>query len=238
MLLLLQPDQPHSRDRLASKLWPDDPPAHGRRLLSDALYRLRQTIPEPWLTSQTEAITLHTQPDLWVDVWAFRQLAQATEENKLAEAAALYRGDLVPELDDAWLHPWREQLREEMTAVLHQLAETAENQRHFTQAQQLYGRLLTLDELDEPAHRGQMRCLAGQGRLKEAIAAYDTLTQLLQQELHLPPHAATQHLAQQLQAEWELQKQALIEPNQTPFVGRVAERNQLLARLDEAHAGR
>ncbi|MEZ4594451.1 MAG: tetratricopeptide repeat protein [Chloroflexota bacterium] len=238
VFLLLRPDQPHSRDRLASELWPEDPPAHGRRLLSDALYRLRQTIPETWLTVQTEAITLHKRPNLWVDVWAFQQLAHATEEARLAEAAALCRGDLVPELEDAWLHPWREALRAEMTAVLLTLAETAENQRHFTQAYQLYGRLLTLDELNEPAHCGQMRCLAGQNRLKEAITAYDTFAQLLAEELHLAPAAATQKLAQQLHTEWELQKQALIEPNQTPFVGRIAERNQLLARLDEAHAGR
>ncbi|MBK7893706.1 MAG: tetratricopeptide repeat protein [Anaerolineaceae bacterium] len=238
MFLLLRPDQTHSRDRLANELWPEDPPAHGRRLLSDALYRLRQTIPEPWLTIQTEAITLHKQPDLWVDVWAFWQLAHATEETKLAEAAALYRGDLVPELEDAWLHPRREQLRETITAVLLKLATIAENQRHFPQAQQQYNRLLALDELNETAHCGQMRCLAGQGRLKEAIAAYDTFAQLLADELHLAPAPATQQLAQQLQTEWELQKQALVEPNQTPFVGRVAERNQLLARLDEAHAGR
>ncbi|MCB8977396.1 MAG: tetratricopeptide repeat protein [Ardenticatenaceae bacterium] len=238
VFLLLRPGQPLSRDRLASELWPEDPPAHGRRLLSDALYRLRQTIPEQWLHVQTDALTLHKQPDLWVDVWAFQQFAQADEEAHLAEAAALYQGDLVPDFEDAWLLPWREQLREVGTAVLHKLATIAENQRHFAQAQQQYERLLALDELNEPAHCGRLRCLAGQGNLKEAIAAHDAFAQLLRQEMHLPPAPDTQKLAQQLQAEWELQKQTLVEPNQTPFVGRVAERNQLLSRLDEAHAGR
>lgn len=237
VFLLLRPDQPHSRDRLASELWPEDSPAHGRRLLSDALYRLRQSIPKTWLNIQTETLTLQKQPDLWLDVWTFQQLATSGEAAQLAEAAALYRGDLAPDLEDAWLHPLREQLREAGTAVLLQLAQIAENQRNFTHAQQQYERLLALDELNEPAHCGRMRCLAGQGRLKEAVTAYDAFAQLLRQEMHLAPSTATQKLAQQLQTEWELQKQALVEPNQTPFVGRVAERNQLLARLDKAHAG-
>lgn len=238
IFLLLRPDQPHPRERLASELWPEDPPTHGRRLLSDALYRLRQTIPDHWLDVQPEALTLQAVPDLWVDVWALQELVQTDAAEQLAEAAALYRDDLVPEFEDSWLQPLRERFREEITAVLLKLANMAETQRQFAEAQRQYQRLLALDELHEAAHSGIMRSLAGENRLQEALAAYETYAQLLEQELHLPPAAAVQRLAQQMQAEWELQKQALVEPNQTPFVGRVAERNQLLARLDEAQAGR
>ncbi len=236
--LLLWPDQAHSRDRLASELWPADPPAHGRRLLSDALYRLRQTIPEHWLHVQTEALTLHAVPDLWVDLWSFHQLIQSREEGQLAEAAALYQGDLVPEFEDEWLRPLREHVLDEMTAVLLKLAETAEHKHQFAQAKQYYNRLIGMDELNEGAHCGLMRSLAGQRRLEEALTTYETFTQLLAQELHTSPSAQAQRLAQQLQTEWELQKQALVEPTPAPFVGRIAERHQLLARLDEARAGR
>ena len=236
--LLLWPDQAHSRDKLASELWPEDPPGHGRRQLSDALYRLRQTIPEHWLEAQPEALTLHKVPDLWVDVWAFRQLTDSDDEAALVEATVLYRADVLPEFEDEWLLPLRERMRDEMTAVLQKLAETAESKRHFVQAQQYYQRLIGLDELHEAARRGVMRSLAGQGRLKDALTTYRIFSQLLAEELHLSPAAETQHLAQQLQTERDLQKQALVEPAQTPFVGRIAERNQLLARLDEAQAGR
>ncbi|HRQ37790.1 MAG TPA: tetratricopeptide repeat protein [Chloroflexota bacterium] len=234
VFLLLHPGQPHGRDQLAAHLWSDAPPDRGRRALSDALYRLRQSVPAHWLDAQSESIALTPPPDLWVDVWEFRRLAAS----ELAQAVALYQGDLAPEVEDEWIWGWRERLREELTAVLLSLAEAAENGQQYDEAAGYYGRLATLDELNEAAHRGLMRGHAAHGRLADALAIYQSLQQLLAAELNVAPAAATQQLARQLQAEWELQEQTAVTFTTTPFVGRVAERTQLLARLDEARAGR
>lgn len=232
--LLLRPGQPHGRDRLAAHLWPDTPPDRGRRALSDALYRLRQAIPDHWLDAPAETITLLPPPDLWVDVWEFERLAASEPAN----AAALYKGDLTSEIDDEWIWGRREQLREQLTAVLLTLAETAENGQQYAVAAGYYGRLAALDELNEAAQRGLMRCHAGQGRLDEALVVYENFQQLLAVELNVAPAAATQQLARQLQAEWELQQQTAVGLTTTPFFGRTIERAHLLARLDEARAGR
>ncbi|MBX3059052.1 MAG: tetratricopeptide repeat protein [Anaerolineae bacterium] len=232
--LLLHPGQVHGRDRLAAHLWPDTPPDRGRRALSDALYRLRQAVPNHWLDAPAETITLLSPPDLWVDVWEFDRLATSEP----AHAVVLYLGDLVPEIEDEWIWGRREQLREQLTAVLLQLAETAENAQQYDEATGYYGRLATLDELNEAAQRGLMRCHAGQGRLDEALVVYENFQQLLAVELNVAPATATQQLARQLRAEWELQQQTAVGLTTTPFVGRAAERTHLLARLDEARAGR
>ncbi len=232
--LLLHPERAHGRDRLTAQLWPDTPPDRGRRALSDALYRLRQTAPDHWFDAQPETIALIPPPDLWVDVWEFERLA-APEP---ATAAALYQGDLVLEIEDEWIWGKRERLREQLTAVLLQLAETAENNQQYATAAGFYGRLAALDELNEAAQRGLMRGHAAQGRLAEALAVYEEFQQLLAAELNVAPAAATQQLARQLQAEWELQQETAVGLTTTPFVGRTVERTHLLARLDEARAGR
>ncbi len=232
--LLLHPGQPHGRDQLATHLWPDTPPDRGRRALSDALYRLRQAIPTHWLDAQAETITLPPPPDLWVDVWEFDRLASSEP----AKAAGFYQGDLSPEIEDEWIWGKREWLRERMTAVLLSLAEAAENAQQYEEAAGHYGRLAALDELNEAAQRGLMRCHAARGRLDEALAVYQTFQQLLAAELNVAPATATQQLARQLQAEWELQQQTAVGLTTTPFVGRAMERTHLLARLDEARAGR
>lgn len=232
--LLLHPGRAHGRDHLAAHLWPNLPPDRGRRALSDALYRLRQAIPAHWLDAPAETITLLPPPDLWVDVWEFEQLAASEPAN----AAALYQGDLSPEIEDEWIWGRRERLREQLTAVLLTLAETAEKVQQYEEAAGHYGRLAALDELNEAAQRGLMRCHAGQGRPDEALFVYENFQQLLAVELNVAPAAATQQLARQLQAEWELQQQTAVGLTTTPFVGRALERAHLLARLDEARAGR
>lgn len=233
--LLLHPGRAHGRDHLAAQLWPDLPPDRGRRALSDALYRLRQTVPAGWLDSQSDTICLLPSSDIWVDVWQFEQWAAA---HNPAAAADLYRGDLALEIEDEWIWGRRERVREQMTAVLLSLAETAENNQQYEAAAGYYGRLAALDDMNEAAQRGLMRSLAGQGRLDDALAVYQAFQQLLATELNVAPAAVTQQLAHQLQAEWELQQQTAVGFTTTPFVGRTMERTQLLARLDEARAGR
>ncbi len=238
IFFLVYPNQAHGRAHLAAQLWPELDPGRGRRALSDALYRLRQTIPSTWLDVQNETIAFTPPPDLWVDLWAFTQTAVGDDMTMLAEAAALYQGDLTPEFDDDWLWTHREALRERVTAVCFKLAEAAEAAHQFDLALTYYRRLADMDDMNEAAQRGLMRCLAGQHRFKEALTSYQAFQHFLAQELSVAPAEDTQQLARQLQAEWELRQQPVGSLVITPFVGRTMERARLLARLDEARSGR
>lgn len=237
VFLLLHPQKVHGRDQIATRLWPDLEPARGRRALSDALYRLRQAVPDQWFAVQNETLAFTPPAALWVDVWAFAENAAGDDEDRLAAAAALYQGELAPDIEDDWIWLQREQLRNRMTAVLQKLAELAENEQQFAQARRYYRRLAEMDDMNEAAQRGLMRCLAAQDRLDEALAVFQQFQAFLAAELSVPPAAETRRLAQQLQDEWEAQQQKSGTLKTIPFVGRMQERTQLLTLLDEARAG-
>jgi DNA-binding SARP family transcriptional activator len=69
--------RPHSRDALATMLWPESDAREGRARLRRILHRLTQAIGGDILDSGFEAIRLHPHADLWLDSAAFRQHATA-----------------------------------------------------------------------------------------------------------------------------------------------------------------
>ena len=69
--------QPHSRDALATLLWPESDGREGRARLRRTLHRLNEAIGDDILDSGPEAIRLHPTADLWLDCAAFRQHATA-----------------------------------------------------------------------------------------------------------------------------------------------------------------
>lgn len=242
--LVLQPHTPHPREVLADWLWPDAPPNRVRRNLSDLLYRLRQALGPNWLAVDADRVGLQAGPDLWVDVWAFESLSAANDPASLKQAVSLYRGDLLPEKYDDWLLPRRVSLREKYLACLLSLGRLAEHHRRPLEAFEYYHRLVHADPLREEAHRGLMRSLARQGKLADALAAYNDLELLLRQEMGLRPGAATRTLADILRSELDASRAAAGPgsgqpgPAHVSFVGRKAERARWLARLEQAGAGR
>ena len=235
--LILHPDIPHSRERVANQLWPEAGPGRGARNLSNLLYRLKQLLGPTWFNTDGETLTLRTTPELWVDVHTFEQLTQTASVEALQQAAALYQGDLLPTLYDDWLLPHRERLRETYLTTLLKLADLAETAQQPETALTHYRQLLTADPLREDAARGQMRCLALLGRFPDALAAFTALEQTLQTELGVQPGLETRLLADRLRNEWELAQRAAAHPTPARFVGRVTERARLLALLDRARAG-
>ncbi len=238
--LVLYPQAPHTRERLAELFWPNAPPARMRRNLNTLLHRLRKALGPTWLDVERHGIALHSGPDLWVDVWAFQQLAASQEFAELQQAVALYTGELLPELYDDWLLSLRTALHEQYLACLLRLGKTAEDQGDLQAAVHHFRRLIRADPLHEEAHRGLMRALAGMGRLTEAVATYTELAQVLDRELGVLPAVETRALAEQLQNGLDQARAPTSTDNpfnRPPFIGRLAERGQLLAHLDRAHAG-
>lgn len=98
--LILHPHARHPREFLAELLSPDAPPERVRRNFSDALYRLRQTLGADWVEVDAERVGLAENPALTVDVWDFERLVASGDRVSLESAAALYAGDLLPEMYD------------------------------------------------------------------------------------------------------------------------------------------
>lgn len=235
--LIINHAAPATRERLADALWPDLPAAQARRRLADALYQLRRALGPGALLADDGQPRLN--PDLRVDLWEFERLAAGTGAD-LQAAVDLYTGDLCPEIYDEWAVGPRAAARERMLDALERLAEAAE--AAGADATPAYRRLSAEDPLRESAWRGLMRSLGRAGRLVDALECYAQLERLLAVELGLPPAEATRAIAERLRAELEISRRAAADPGRRfarpPFVGRSAERVQLLDRLDAARAGR
>ncbi|MFO7539226.1 MAG: tetratricopeptide repeat protein [Chloroflexota bacterium] len=235
--LLVYPDTPQPRELVAEALWPGNEPAQSRRQLSDTLYRLRQTIGEEWLLVDRERLSLLIDEGLWVDAWQFEQLSQSDNLTAWEQAATLYKGDFLPELYEDWALPAQVRLRERYLTCLDRLAENAEADGRFTQARTYYQQLIHQDPLREDGYRGLMRCLAGLGRLAEALDVYEKLVGFLTEEMDVRPAASTRHLAEQMERDWQQSRRAGSRTHPAPFIGRAAERTQLLTHLDQARQG-
>src|SRR5262245_41926856 len=100
--------QSHSRDALATLLWPESDQARARGSLRHALATLREAVGEEWLELQGETVRLRHSDEFAVDVTLFLSAIAAcrthghradevcaTCEQPLSEAAELYRGDFL-----------------------------------------------------------------------------------------------------------------------------------------------
>src|SRR6218665_447347 len=95
--LALQPDRVHGRDELAELLWPGADAATGRNRLRQVLSTLRSVLDDsPALRAGPIGVRLGAAV-LACDARAFEQ---AWAAGRHAEAAALYRGELLPGFTD------------------------------------------------------------------------------------------------------------------------------------------
>src|SRR6266511_4662708 len=202
--------QPHSRDALATLLWPESDQREGRARLRRTLHRLTQAIGDDILDSGPEAIRLYSHVDLWLDSAAFRQhitagLAAAPQDvfapERLAHlnaAVELYTEDFLagftlsdsPTFDE-WQFFQRESLRQLYGQVLEQLVQAYRGQQAWNQAIAYARRWLALDGLHEPAHRMLMRLYAWAGQQAAALRQYQECARILDAELGAAPEDET-----------------------------------------------
>src|SRR5437868_1084328 len=119
--LLLHRDAPQARSQLAYLLWPDSTDTQAHTNLRNALYKVRQALPnaDAFLHIDRQTLSWLPQAPWTFDVLEFEQaLAQAAQADTLtsqrqALTAAIdaYHGDLFPSCYDDWIVPERDRLR-------------------------------------------------------------------------------------------------------------------------------
>jgi DNA-binding SARP family transcriptional activator len=183
LVYLAVSSQPHSRDALATMLWPESDGREGRARLRRTLHRLNQAIGDDILDSGSEAIRLHPATDIWLDSAAFRQHVTAglsaappdvVAPDRLAHlnaAVALYIDDFLagftlpdsPAFDE-WQFFQRESLRQLYGQTLEQLVQAYQSTGAYGDAIQYARRWVALDALHEAAYRTLMRLYAFAGQ--------------------------------------------------------------------------
>ncbi|MEZ4734238.1 MAG: AAA family ATPase [Caldilineaceae bacterium] len=208
--------QRHSRDRLATLLWPESSQSAARGALRRELHTLTSLLGEGWLSSSWETVELQPAEAIWSDVVAFRLLAQAGADHahepevacsrcikSLTEAVALYTADFLAgfHLPDAiefdeWQRFEGDSLRRDFAGVLTQLVHWHRTQKEYTPAIAYARRWLALDTLQEPVHRALMELYALAGEETAALRQYETCVRILAEEFGAPPAAETVALAE------------------------------------------
>lgn len=256
--LLLEPF-PHRREAMVAKLWPEaESDATGRKSLNQAIYRLRQALPDapaapPLVLSTPTTVQVNPDAAYWLDLtefeghWAAYQ--QHTHDHParctpcmthLRAAMALYRGNLlegliVDEVEDAeetfgdWLQGRRSALHIKGMQAWRELARFHEWRGELVEAVEALRHLLVLEPEDEAAHRGVMRLLANLGQMAAARAQYGRCCEIFEAG-GLPLAPETRTLYERIQA---AQSRPLVPqpPYPTLFVGRNQELLTLTALL-------
>ncbi|MPZ50631.1 MAG: hypothetical protein GEU75_15255, partial [Dehalococcoidia bacterium] len=183
--------QVQSRETLAALLWPESDGLSARSALRRTLSTLRTALGRRWLDVDRQTVRLDPE-DLSLDVSRFRDLVDRHRRHShpaaevcpdctqaLAEAADLYRGDLLagfslrdsPEFDDWQAHEadvFREQLAVALDGLIAAHAATSRFQEALTYAR----RRLSLDLLQESTHQVLMRLHALRGDRSAALQQY------------------------------------------------------------------
>lgn len=193
--LLLHRAQPVTRAQVAFALWPDDSEGAARANLRRHLHQLQRILPraaQPWLMSAGNTLQWNNQAEYWLDVEEFERLSARDET--LAEAAALYRGDLLETIYEDWLFFERERLRDLYFANVTRLIMRCRSQRDFTGAIGYAQQLLARDPVREDVFRQLITLRYECGDRAGAVQEYERFAQLLQQELSVTPMPETQLL--------------------------------------------
>lgn len=206
--------QSHSRDALATLLWPDYDQTHARGALRRTLSALNKALAGDWLEVDRETIGLQQEANMWLDVAEFqRRLAVCRAHNHpantvcpdcvtlLTEAVSLYRDDFLagftlrdsPDFDE-WQYFQSESLRRELAGALENLVRCHTLSQQFYPAITYARRWLALDPLHEQAHRELMRLYTWAGERGAALRQYRECVRIMDQELGVSPLDETTQL--------------------------------------------
>jgi len=202
--LAMAPGRRHSRDKLATLLWPGTGDEHARQSLRQAFVTLRRVLgTHAILVADHQDVTL-VEACLDIDVVRFEALMTESSVAALEAAAALYQGDLLEGIRvkeppfEEWLQGERQRLRELAQQALLKLLTHQLGSGPAGPAIRTAMRLLALDPAQEAIHRDLMRLFERQGRRGDALRQYRLCVDALQRELGVEPQPETRRLYQEI----------------------------------------
>lgn len=189
--LILHRQAPQPRRRLAFLLWPDSSESQARTNLRRELHHLRRALPEADEHLRVASGTLQWRPDspARVDVVEFEDAVARADEaadaealrTHLAEAAARYGGDLLPDCYERWIEPERDRLRRDCARVLEGLVGVCEDAGDVAAAIRHAERLVRHDPLREAWYARLIDLHGAAGDRAAALEAFRRCEEVLDQ---------------------------------------------------------
>jgi len=208
--LALNHDVSHSRDRIADLFWSDSDEEHARRCLNTTLWRLQFVLrssatskpDEAYLQVTSRTLALDTTRTCQVDVAQFERcmlLAKQTDRPPqrmalYAQAAEIYRGELLPDSYDDWVVEARDRLQLQYLEALESLLDYYKRRDEHAPAISAATRILACDPLREHVHRRLIALHLANDEPALALKQYRSCAQALQAELQVEPSRETQAL--------------------------------------------
>ncbi|MCE7938294.1 MAG: hypothetical protein DYG90_06880, partial [Chloroflexi bacterium CFX6] len=186
--LLVHHDVPLLVPQLAAAFWPDVPDDKARGNLRRHLYFLTSTLPAedpaaPWLLRDRQVVQWNPAAPFTLDLVRFenalRRGRHAADDDHhaaiehLESARWLYRGDLVPEGEAAWLAPHRDRMRAQWVHGLELLARLKASTGDLTGAADVAETLCSAAPRSATAHALTMWVHAAAGRPDRALALWE-----------------------------------------------------------------
>lgn len=221
--LVVERDNPHRREALATMLWPDRPARAARTSLRQELYSLRKVLSDrdsenPFLLYSNQEIQFNLESDHWLDVADFLSLINTHRSHhpynnsvcedclkKLEAAVELYKGDFMSgfSIPNCLSYEWWQLNRQEIyhQAAIYALTKLVayyESQHNYFMMSSYAQKKVELEPWRESAHRQRMRALALSGQRGQALQQYETCRNILIQELGVEPEAETTRLYNQI----------------------------------------
>lgn len=197
--LALHDAGPIRRREIAARIWPNSSSAQALTNLRREWHHLRDAWPaiEELVDARLRTFVLRPVARAAVDVGAFTDAAGrglCGDRAALEEAAAIYRGDVMPDVAAEWLTPIRTRFRQQAIRVLESLVRLHGHEQLWEAAIERARQLLQIDPLHEPAWRALMRAHARRGGCAAAIRLYQECASVLRRECGVEPSAATRVL--------------------------------------------
>ncbi len=209
---LLDREYPCHKEQIFTALWPDKDEIPDQALRT-TIYYLRKALGEGTVISKKGFYSLNLSAvygkSIWYDVELFSEQYEAANTaftqkdthgaytlfNSVVE---LYRGDYLQPFYHNWCIPRRTQLQQMYMKARHQLASIAWQSERFDECVAHWQAILTLDNCQEDAHYGLMRCYLRQGKRGLALRQYQHCMQVLREELAVTPGPTIQALYNRL----------------------------------------
>ena len=208
--------QEHTRDALATLLWPEFDQKRARAALRRTLSTLKKAIGDEHLLIARESIELQIDASLWIDTHHFEKLIAESDDHhqpgdqlcpnclqRMEDAIALYRDDFMAGFtlrDSASFDDWQffqsETYKRQLAAALEKLVQGYSEIGDFEQAIQHARQWLAIDPLREEAHRALMKSYEWAGQHAAALRQYRECVRILEQELGVPPLEETTQIYQ------------------------------------------
>ncbi len=187
----------HSRMKLAALFWPESPEPKALASLRVVLSALRKNVSE-YIEISREYARVKPEPDVYLDVHDFEE---KIAKGHLPQALKLYQGNFLEGLyikDSNEFENWRRWEQERLHLLLinafQSLLTSELTQGNFKNGQNLAGKLLKIDPVNEFALRQYMLALALDGKRTDALKYHKRYSEILLNELGVEPSEETNHI--------------------------------------------